>query len=596
MHGTHDTWGAPPAGSGQQACDGTIWPHGAVGATPLLESLVLIFGKLNLLTGRRLAAFLVLFLASSLAVVYWLWLAHPVTVVDANAGRIACVSYAPYRRAGESPFDPTAHVSAERIEEDLTALSRRFDCVRTYSVGQGLDQVPAIARKHHMKVLLGIWLSRTALDNDKEIALGVATAAAQHDTIRAIIVGNEVLLRGELAPAALAADITRVRQATDLPVTYADVWEFWLRYPEIAPAVSFITIHILPYWEDHPVAIDKAVQHVADIREQMQAAFPGRDLLIGETGWPSEGRQRQGARPSLVNEARFMRAFLNWANQNKINYNVIEAFDQPWKRLLEGTAGGYWGVYDADLHEKFAQTGPVIEEGHAVLGLFAAALGALALLLLDVLFRRRRLAGALAALVTGAGIGAVTAAQWRELVHGERDLAEWSVGLALSLAALLTGLLLARLLIDWMADQKPIALARAIGCCSWARTSFDAATLLGVVRFFWLFGAAMMNLLLCFDARYRDFPIFLYAMPVLGLFLVALAQRGARQQLGAEEKLLAGWLCLSAVVVLLQEGFNNGPALVWALLCVLLGLPCLLQWRHDRRATGNLAAQQDQRA
>ena len=543
-----------------------------------------------MLTGRRLAAFLVLLLASSLAVIYWLWLAHPVAVVDANAGRISCVSYAPYRRAGESPFDPTTHVSAERIEEDLSALSRRFDCVRTYSVGQGLDQVPAIARKHHMKVLLGIWLSRTALDNDKEIKLALATAAAQHDTIRALIVGNEVLLRGELAPAALVADITRVREGTDLPVTYADVWEFWLRYPEVAPAVSFITIHILPYWEDHPVGIEQAVQHVADIRQQMQAAFPGRELLIGETGWPSEGRQRQGARPSLVNEARFMRAFLNWANQNKINYNVIEAFDQPWKRLLEGTAGGYWGVYDADLHEKFAQTGPVVEEAHAVLGLFGAALGALALLLLDVLFRRRRAVGAITALVTGAGIGAVAAAQWRELVHSERDLAEWSVGLALSLAALWSGLALARWLIDWMADQRPIAVPRQIASWSWRAISLDGATQLGLMRFFWLFSAAVMNLLLCFDARYRDFPIFLYAMPVLGLALVALAQRGTAQLLGAEEKLLSGWVCLSGLVVVVLEGFDNGPALVWGLLCLLLGLPCLLQWRHDKSASRNLAA------
>jgi hypothetical protein len=198
--------------------------------------------------------------------------------------------------------------------------------------------------------------------------------------------------------------------------------------------------------------------------------------------------------------------------------------------------------------------------------------------------------GAVTALVTGAGIGAVSAAQWRELVHGERDLAEWSVGLGLSIAALLSGLLLARFLIDWMADQRPIPLPRAIASRPWRAVSFDGAMLLGVMRFFWLFGAAMMNLLLCFDARYRDFPIFLYAMPVLGLMLVALAQRGLVQQLGAEEKLLAAWVCLSGLVVVVLEGFDNGPALVWGLLCLLLGLPCLLQWRADKSATRNLAA------
>jgi len=40
--------------------------------------------------------------------------------------------------------------------------------------------------------------------------------------------------------------------------------------------------------------------------------------------------------------------------------NLIEAFDQPWKRLLERTAGGYWGVYDDARRElKFRFGEPV---------------------------------------------------------------------------------------------------------------------------------------------------------------------------------------------------------------------------------------------
>ena len=39
-----------------------------------------------------------------------------------------------------------------------------------------------------------------------------------------------------------------------MPVTYADVWEFWLRYRDVYEAVDFVTIHILPYWEDFPIS------------------------------------------------------------------------------------------------------------------------------------------------------------------------------------------------------------------------------------------------------------------------------------------------------------------------------------------------------
>ena len=74
-----------------------------------------------------------------------------------------------------------------------------------------------------------------------------------------------------------------------MPVTYADVWEYWLRNREIYDAVDFVTIHILPYWEDFPIRAKYAAAHVDSIRKRMAVAFPGKEILIGETGWPSAG-------------------------------------------------------------------------------------------------------------------------------------------------------------------------------------------------------------------------------------------------------------------------------------------------------------------
>ena len=51
------------------------------------------------------------------------------------------------------------HVDAKQIDEDLTLLSRYTDCVRTYSVEYGQDQIAGIAQRHGMKVLQGLWLS-----------------------------------------------------------------------------------------------------------------------------------------------------------------------------------------------------------------------------------------------------------------------------------------------------------------------------------------------------------------------------------------------------------------------------------------------------
>ena len=483
--------------------------------------------------------------------------ATPVALPDAPPGRIACVSYTPFYRPGESPLDPHARVGAARIEADLAVLSRRFDCVRTYSVGQGMDQVPAIAQRNGMQVLLGIWLGRDPAANAREMALGIATARAHRAAIRAIVVGNEVLLRGELPASAIAADLDRVRAATGLPVTYADVWEFWLQHPRLAAHVDFVTIHILPYWEDHPVAVSQAVPHIAAVVARVRAAFPGKPVLIGETGWPSRGRVRQAAVPSLINEARFMREFLRYAHQEHVPYNLIEAFDQPWKRRLEGTVGGYWGLYDDARQPKFPLQGPVAEDPRAWRALVPAALLALAFAL--AAWRRRWPERALRALA-GFGSGLALAAAWQQLADGARGALEWGAGSAALAAMLATAWILAA------------RLARRIGDADAAPAMSASTPLLTRLQGGWLIVLAWLDLLLVFDPRYRDLPLALIAPVALGFVLLrvaglapALAPADRRPQL-----LALGSASLATITVLQERGLNPW-AWAWLGLNLLLG-------------------------
>ena len=52
-----------------------------------------------------------------------------------------CVSYAPFR-AGQDPFGPDVPIDPRQIEDDLAQLKPITDCVRTYSIDHGLDQIP----------------------------------------------------------------------------------------------------------------------------------------------------------------------------------------------------------------------------------------------------------------------------------------------------------------------------------------------------------------------------------------------------------------------------------------------------------------------
>src|SRR5262249_13622043 len=255
---------------------------------------------------------------------------------------------------------PDRPIDRRQIDADLAQLKRITDCVRTYSIDHGLDQIAEVAQRHGMKVLQGLWLSSLPERSRKEVATAIALARRFPDVITGVVVGNEVLLRGEMSALDLARVIREVKAQVAMPVTYADVWEFWLRNRDLATAVDYITIHILPYWEDFPIPADAAAQHVDAIRKQVIAAFPGKEVLVGEFGWPSAGRMREGALPSPVNQARTIQEVLALSAREHFRLNLIEAYDQPWKRQLEGTVGGHWGLFDAYRREaKFSWGGAV---------------------------------------------------------------------------------------------------------------------------------------------------------------------------------------------------------------------------------------------
>jgi len=512
-----------------------------------------------------------LLLAALAVTLGWWTKGRPVALPDAPSARIACVSYAPFREAGETPLDPHAFISPQRIDADLRVLSQRFDCVRTYSQGQGLSAVPRIAARHGMKVLMGIWLSADPRANAEQVRLGIAAAREAPQALRGVIVGNEVLLRGELPPAALAGYVRQVRDAVDVPVSYADVWEFWLRYPQLAASVDFITIHILPYWEDKPVAPARAVQHVAEVYARVRQAFPGRRVMIGETGWPSAGRPRQRAAASVINEARYLREFLRYAATVNLPYNVIEAFDQPWKRGQEGTVGGYWGLFNARAQPKFPMQGPVVEESRWWIGELAAGVGALLFVLIGGWRRHGR--GWLALLLAGWAGGGALAWQVRQMAYACRDAWEWSISGVACLCALGTALWLAR----WIA-------ARLDG-------EERAGLPMPPVQFGWLFALAFYGLLLVFDGRYRDFPLGLFALPCAGFALAAwLGPRATSAPLPEARFLAVALLLLGAIVVVQERGLNPASWL-WFGLNLLLAAPVLLRWRCVARQR-DLPAQQ----
>jgi exo-beta-1,3-glucanase (GH17 family) len=478
----------------------------------------------------------------------WFGIGQPVELADAATPthKLQCASYTPFDK-DQSPFDQPIKLRPERMEADLALLAERFGCLRTYSV-TGLEELPNMARKHGLKLIVGAWVSRNPADTAIEIAGLVKIANAHPDVVQAVIVGNEALLRKEVTPQQLVVLIEQVKAQIEQPVTYADVWEFWLKHPEIAPAVDFITIHLLPYWEDNPAGIETALHEVAEVRRTFGSAYAPKDILIGETGWPSEGRQRETAVPSLVNQAKFIRGFVALAEQNGWRYNLIEAFDQPWKRASEGAVGGYWGVYDADREDKSVLAGSVSNLPQWPTWLaFSLVIAAVTLLFAG------RPASPRAALLLPllAALGGASIGLFSELsLITNRYLGEW-----LWAAALLALNLL-------VLSHAGLLLSRRTG---WRAPLFHWLNSRGGL---WLalsgFAGAVMMLALVVDARYRSFPSAALVLPALVYLCHPVG--GYRREVA----LLALLIGACIAPQLYQETLSNWQALGWALSSTLL--------------------------
>ena len=208
----------------------------------------------------------------------WYDLGKPVSMPPSPLGsgeKLTCISYAPFH-GDQAPFTWNLRIPDHQIAADLQRLSAVTSCVRTYSTEGAQGRVAELAPAFGLEVLQGIWLNRDRAANRREVETALALARKHPATIKALIVGNETLLRGELPAAEIKAQLEDVRERSGLPVTYADVWEFWLKAPELAAATDFVTIHILPYWEDDPVAERDAVAHVREVRKKLEASFPGK--------------------------------------------------------------------------------------------------------------------------------------------------------------------------------------------------------------------------------------------------------------------------------------------------------------------------------
>ena len=515
---------------------------------------------------RKISVILVSIVALA---IFW-YLLGAVLVLKNNenyVSKLQCVSYAPFSKE-QSPFmfADGMVISEEQVRQDLVLLAKYTDCIRTYSV-TGLEMIPKIARENGLKMLMGAWVSSDRVQTQAELEALVKLASQNTDIVKAVIVGNEVLLRGDTTPKVLKEHIEYVKNALpNIQVTYADVWEFWVRNQEIRSVTDFVTIHILPYWEDDPMNISRSIAHLADVRGEVEEILKDKNILIGETGWPSEGRMREDALPSKINQAIFVREFVQLAEKNNWDYNIIEAFDQPWKRESEGAVGGFWGLFDKDRGDKKILSGEVSN----FVNYKALTCSSIALFLAFSFMLKNTNVGTKRVLAFGvfntlfALLVTLQIEQYMVTVRTNFELL-WAV-LVLGIHLSLYFILLHHIL----KGSKP-EIVNISAVLKQKKVNLDALTLLLFYASF-IF-VLLSSIVLAFEGRYRNFEIYIFLISLIS-YLWLYKEKFSSMNFGAFEKASALILVLTSLLIFINETYLNIFSDIWIL--ISLGFAAML--------------------
>lgn len=255
------------------------------------------------------------------------------------------VCFSPFRQ-GQDPVGgifPTE----EQIEEDIVIISQIATATRTYGIDGTLSIIPELCNEYGVDCYVGAWISGVPAQDQNTISNLIALANEGYETTRAIIVGNEYVYHNFSDPCSVSYIIglmNQVRAATTLPVATAEPWDIWFARPALVDAVDFIPIHHYGFLRGFDVNI--AVQENIGVYNAIDDRYTDKEIIIFETGWPTQGESVGNAVPSEGNQGQFLKEFIPLAKENNIKYFIFSGFDEPYKAQRSGIEyESHWGLY-----------------------------------------------------------------------------------------------------------------------------------------------------------------------------------------------------------------------------------------------------------
>lgn len=258
-------------------------------------------------------------------------------------GKVYGLDFGPYI----DDQDPNlgTQVTEQQLRDRMEIIAPYTGWIRTYGIIDGLENAGRIAHELGLKAAIGVWLSSDLSNN----SLGMENLinVAKNGYVDLAIIGSETLFRGDLTEDQLVEYIEQFKnEVPSVPVTTADNYSWLLDNPKVMEVCDVILANYYPYWDGKDV--EEALSHLHSVHKRVVYKANGKEVIVSETGWPSDGYQNGDAVPSEENACFYFLNFVSWARAEGVRFFYFEAFDEQWKATDEGSQGAHWGVWDKD--------------------------------------------------------------------------------------------------------------------------------------------------------------------------------------------------------------------------------------------------------
>ncbi|MEO0625639.1 MAG: glycosyl hydrolase family 17 protein, partial [Bacteroidota bacterium] len=242
-------------------------------------------------------------------------------------------------------------LSEEQIRRRIEVLWPYTKSIRSFSCTEGNEMIPRIAREKGLKTMVGAWISNDKRRNEQEIKELVKLA--NDGMVDIATVGNEVLLRNELSAVEIIAYLKEVRRLIPdhIPVGYVDAYYQFLEVPGLVNHCDVLLINCYPFWEG--ADINYSLAYLDQMYNLVKGAANGKQVIVTETGWPSQGQDVKSAQPNEYNAIKYFLNVQQWAKEEQVSCFYFSSFDESWKVVQEGEVGKGWGLWDKNERLKY---------------------------------------------------------------------------------------------------------------------------------------------------------------------------------------------------------------------------------------------------